>query len=223
MNPDFRRSLLLSLPGYSRHCTVREHARHSEVDLLQRRQHNLSLQPDCKIRELPHCTLLTLCLQPSLRTRNLSRQLVEQWKRLRQWSRLKWLCRFWPRLLLHRALHRWIRTLTGQMAMAGSGLTRAIRSPSLRRALALLVAYARARLRLQGLNAAAPGFRQQLLWTSTLRWRQHVAIATRDAAVARRGARLCAAAALRLRAARRGRGESNSHQTDGVRSRDEGC
>ena len=42
----------------------------------------LTLRPNPNIRELPHCTLLTLCLQPSLRARHVPRGLLDRWKHL---------------------------------------------------------------------------------------------------------------------------------------------
>ena len=61
----------------------------------------LTLRPSPNIRELPHCTLLTLCLQPSLRTRHVSRGLLERWKHLALVPRLgRLLSQFWQHIVV---------------------------------------------------------------------------------------------------------------------------
>ena len=162
----------------------------------------LTLRPSPNIRELPHCTLLTLCLQPSLRTRHVSRGLLDRWKHRALVARLARMRTCWARRLMRVALHRWAGRVPAEQSPS---LAKSLRGPSLRRALCLLSAHARVRLRLDRLEHAEAGVRREgvrsRLWHMRLRayvrlWRSAARAVATLLELERRAERCCAMAAL---------------------------
>ena len=145
----------------------------------------LTLRPTPNIRELPHCTLLTLCLQPSLRTRHVLRGLLNRWKHQALVPRLARMRQCRARMLRRVALQRW-----SDRAQAESpSLTKSsrLRHMRLRAYMRLWLSAARAVARLLQLEQRAE---QRCAIAALRRWRQAGARRREAAAAARRAERV---------------------------------
>ena len=145
----------------------------------------LTLRPTPNIRELPHCTLLTLCLQPSLRTRYVLRGLLNRWKHQALVPRLARLRQCRARMLRRVALQRW----SDRAPAESPSLTKSsrLRHMRLRAHMRLWLSAARAVARLLELEQRAE---RRCAIAVLQRWRQAGARRREAAAAARRAERL---------------------------------
>ena len=145
----------------------------------------LTLRPTPNIRELPHCTLLTLCLQPSLRTRHVLRGLLNRWKHQALVPRLARLHQCRARMLRRVALQRW----SDRAPAESPSLTKSsrLRHMRLRAYMRLWLSAARAVARLLQLEQRAE---QRCAIAALRRWRQAGARRREATAAARRAERV---------------------------------